>query len=237
MATETAVVNMALSKIGSKRLVNLDTDTSVEAEQCNLHYDQTRDALLRSYWWNFAAGRLQLVASWVTGTVYTTDQYAWSSSILYKCSIAHTASALFATDLAAVKWVAVTDRPEVQFGYRYDLPADFLRFREFYDNVDSYAIEQGYILTDETDVGIVYTKKITNSELFDPLFIDVLVVSLAIKMVMPLSQDKTLYDRLYNELANLLRHVRLVEREEANSKASAATWNDARQMASSSLGA
>lgn len=59
--TETDITNMALGKIGSKRIDDLDEDTSLEAILCRIHFDQTRDSLIRSHFWRFASTRVALV--------------------------------------------------------------------------------------------------------------------------------------------------------------------------------
>ena len=58
--TETAICNMGLGKLGTKRINNVETDTSLEAILCRLHYETTRDALLRSISWRFARARAEL---------------------------------------------------------------------------------------------------------------------------------------------------------------------------------
>jgi len=72
--SETSICNMSLAKLSaSKTLVNVETDTSFEANQCRIHYEQTRDSLLRSYWWRFASARVELVAT-------TTPDFEWSNA-------------------------------------------------------------------------------------------------------------------------------------------------------------
>jgi len=95
---EVDVANQSLSRIGSKNFT-LAVQTSVQGVQANLNFDQTRDALLRSFVWPFAKVRLRLVSDWLTDTQYTTDQYVWEEGLLYKCNTAHT-SDVFATDIA-----------------------------------------------------------------------------------------------------------------------------------------
>lgn len=46
-------------------------------------------------------------AAWLTGTGYVVGDYVKESSVIYRCIVAHT-SGTFATDLAALKWVAQT---------------------------------------------------------------------------------------------------------------------------------
>lgn len=48
------------------------------------------------------------IPAWVTSTVYAVGTRVVQSATYYQCAIAHT-SGTFATDLAAVKWVATTD--------------------------------------------------------------------------------------------------------------------------------
>lgn len=64
--TETSICNMALGKLGATRINDVETDTSLQAILCRLHYEQTRDALLRSHWWRFATERADLVDSGTT---------------------------------------------------------------------------------------------------------------------------------------------------------------------------
>lgn len=58
---ETTIANLALGKIGSKRIASLD-DASPEARACKLHYPHVRDEVLRSHRWNFATKRATLTA-------------------------------------------------------------------------------------------------------------------------------------------------------------------------------
>ncbi len=59
--SETSICNQALGRIGSLRIEgNVETEDSVPAIQCRLHYEQTRDALLRTHKWRFASARSEL---------------------------------------------------------------------------------------------------------------------------------------------------------------------------------
>ena len=60
--SETLICNQSLAKIGSKRINNYEDadEASLEAIQCRQHYESTRDALLRSFEWPFAAARAKL---------------------------------------------------------------------------------------------------------------------------------------------------------------------------------
>ena len=233
--TETIICNRALARIGSKpNIENIESDTTLEATRAAQFYVSTRDALLRSHPWRFAVGRIDLVSNWVTATAYTTDQYVWEDSVLYKCAIPHT-SGTFATDLASVYWTAITARPAFQWTYAYELPVDFMRNRSFYDQTETYALEGSQLLTDETAVELLYVKQITDPTKFDSLFAEVLVLQLAHHLAMSLSQDKELRLEIANELAIAMAHVRTVDKQEQNTvgRSNLETWNDSRRSSSS----
>jgi len=205
---EFVIGNQALSLIGQTTVdttdsTTADTGTAGKAGvKLDLIFDQTRNALLRLFEWNFGKVRIDLVGAWVTAESYTTDQYVWVSSVLYKCNTAHT-STTWATDYVmdgtdyvmdgtdyvrddsiTFYWDMVTDRPETYWAYRYALPADFNRFviRWLKHNETRIAIEGKDILTDETALNINYIKKVTDTTEFDDLFTEVLIYDLAIKL-------------------------------------------------------
>jgi len=79
--SETSVCNMALGRIGSKRGTTgeiaagtIGTDTSVQAIHCRQHYEQTRNALLRSFRWRFATRRVKLTSA-ITSPEFEYDNF------------------------------------------------------------------------------------------------------------------------------------------------------------------
>jgi hypothetical protein len=54
------ICNLALTKVGAERISSFDDQTK-GARTCKDHYEETRDALLRSHPWNFAIKRASLV--------------------------------------------------------------------------------------------------------------------------------------------------------------------------------
>ena len=213
--TETTIANRALTYIGSSRIVNLDTDATLEAVQARLHYEPVRDSLLRSFAWRFASTRLQLVSSWTTSTTYTTDQYTWSSGLLYKCIVGHVSTTGGAHDEAnVVDWLVATERPQFQWSYQYQLPTDCVRVRGLYETDSEYAVEEDLLLTNDDCVDLWYATKVVDPTKFDPLFVEVLVLQLALQLAMSL--DKTIYDRLEARLPGLLARARSASLDETN---------------------
>lgn len=206
---EVDLVNQALSKFGSFTIDYSDTTGTGNsgmlgnvAVKSEIHYEQTRNSLLRQAYWNFAAERLSLVSSWETATAYTTDQYVWVSSVLYKCNTAHTSTTwtsnyvydgddlvydgtdLVVDDTVTFYWTMIFDRCPFEYDYRYSVPSDFLRMKPNYfkDEWIDARVEGAYILTDESELDIKYIKRVTDPDDFDPLYTEVLICDLALKL-------------------------------------------------------
>lgn len=60
--SETAICNLALSRVGHDFITAL-TDDNRAGRLCALHYPISRDAVLRDHTWNFAIKRVQLAAT------------------------------------------------------------------------------------------------------------------------------------------------------------------------------
>jgi hypothetical protein len=206
--SETSICNMALGRIGAKRINNLDDaeETKQEAILCRLHYKQTRDALIRSHWWRFARSRKTLSAN--------------------------------------------TTSPDFEWDNAYDLPNDFMRMwlKPFEDNSigfhntrRTYSLEGKQLLSDEGTMEIRYIRKVTDVTEFDPLFVEVLVLQLALKMVIPLAgggrngmaMRQTLLLELFGK-GGLMSRVRAMDKSETRTlgRADASTWNDSLRISS-----
>lgn len=191
----TKICNMSLGRIGAKRINDFDdaTDTKPEAIQCRLHYEQTRDALVRSHHWRFASARVALSQD--------------------------------------------TDDPDFEWGNQFILPNDFMQLKSIYDAtlVDntrrSFAIEGQRLLTNDNTMQIRYIKKVTDVTEFDPLFVEVLILQLALKLVAGLARtDPKLKAEIKDDLKLLMPKVRALDRQEARGKgrANQFTWSDVR---------
>jgi hypothetical protein len=198
MAVEnpTRICNQALARIGSARIDNIDTDSSPEAIQCNIHYEATRDALLRRHQWGFAAARAALAQS--------------------------------------------TTTPAFGFAYQYPLPSDFMKLRAIYgdggtrrnNSVYSHKLEAGNVLSDDSSMKILYTAKITDAGKFDPMFVECIVLRLALKLMPPLTNQagSRAAGQLATELQTMMPSVWAMDRDEQEllGRDDQATWLDAR---------
>jgi len=260
------VCNMALGRIGATPMVagDLVADVTDEAKQCNLHYEQVRDALLRSHAWRFASQAADLIrdeeADSGTSTddtnttlkLYDTDQawtpdayngyYLWitGGTGANQIRLIDDTAATYLTLAAADAFTTVPDDtstyeiwedyPPYPWDYQYDLPSDFLRFAKTYPLHELFEIDGAMLKTDETAVTINYIKQVTDPSDFDPLFVDALVLSLAVKLCMPLLHDKAMTDRLREELPGVLARARLVNLQESKTRPTEPTWNKSRSL-------
>ena len=78
--TEVLIANLALSKVGADSTIASMTETSAEAEQCELWMDRARRQALAAFNWDFARVRATLVAhgddppdTWAYRYVYPAD--------------------------------------------------------------------------------------------------------------------------------------------------------------------
>jgi hypothetical protein len=76
MASETQIAKLALQHIGDRYDISDLTEATVEAEQVNLIFDDTRDSLLRQHPWNFAKKFATPAA--LTGTVPNNFDYMYT---------------------------------------------------------------------------------------------------------------------------------------------------------------
>lgn len=148
MASQTEIVNRALTKLGAARITSIN-DSNKSARVMNAIYDTVRKAELRKRLWGFALKRDSLAK--------------------------------------------LADAPAWGFGNQYQLPTDFLRLVQVNDifiipaiaeyttqDNSAWAIEGTAILTDfDAPLKIRYIRDITDSGLFDPLFVESFAAKLA----------------------------------------------------------
>ncbi len=116
--TKLKIANSALSLIGAMNITAFGETTTEEGKRINAVYTFCRDEILMEHPWTFAQKKAVLVemsrttqSDWVTASDYAVDSIVYDPTLAkyYKCLVAHTSSALFATDLALVYWVLYTN--------------------------------------------------------------------------------------------------------------------------------
>lgn len=88
---------------------------------------------------------------------------------------------------------ALTETPDFEFSYYYQLPSDCLRVLRLYDTDDNYRVEANRrIATDVTPCQLIYTAQVTDPAQFDPGFTHAVIYHLAAHLAMVLSDNRSL---------------------------------------------
>lgn len=140
----------------------------------------------------------------------------------------------FAMERVALK--VTTTTPAFEYKYVFALPSDFLRQVSIYEESPrtqyyKYAFEGEKFYSDESSVNLRYIRKITDVDKFTPLFIEIFVLKLARKLVLPLSKGMEMLDSIDKELKPLLKKANRMdfnERQRLLGRNEMDCWNEAR---------
>ncbi len=191
------------------------------------------------------------IDAWITATAYALNALVTINALLYQALVAHT-SGTFSTDLAAEKWILTSTKPTNVFGFNYDIPASSLRLVEnqvvntrnvnfnFFGTytyptsdrpADTWVLETNTILTNDTEVDIVYIDTIDTTTEWDVLFTELFIATLAKKLLAALSGSgpgtTSLRADLNKEIDELTKEANTVGSQEGNNSGSS-DWNNAR---------
>lgn len=201
--SETTICNRALSAMGTRSTIVSLAEESNEAEQCLLHYATVRDEVLQQALWNFARRAVVLaVHKAVPGTPEggVSSQTVWSDDWpappwLYSYTYPQDCVRLRYIMVAGTSGESTSGVPI--FGTasgRYDAyltanpPIRFVIANE----PDVSDLDKKVILTDVAQAMAIYTRRVENTTLWDPLFSQAVVYALATKLAVPLTGDKDL---------------------------------------------
>lgn len=123
--------NRALHRIGSTKLVQLESERTAEAEACRIHYGDWLIAVLELVHWPFATKQSQLNAAvdeWAVTTAYVTDDAVRYKGVVYTAVQATTGDNPASDD--GTYW-AYAYGLGVGWLYTYALPGDFVNFIAF----------------------------------------------------------------------------------------------------------
>lgn len=130
---------------------------------------------------------------------------------------------------------ALTESPVCDYDYQYQLPTNpwclrVLQVGEVLDQPVVWTVEGRRLLCNESSTPLVYVKRITDTNEFDPMLEDTLVLKMAIKLSMPLSNEPKIQAALINELEKIsLPEARSVDgQEQSVQQLEADTWVDSR---------
>lgn len=172
MTDQTTIWNLALDAAGSRSTVAGPQDTSPEAQILNRHWQPAIDQLLRAAHWNFARAQLSL-ALIADGSIGQTVPVPWIYEYAYPsdCVLARYVMPTFQTT-PGITPAGVTVPYYLGPTVRFVVSSD----------KDASGNDTNVILTNQTQATLVYTKRITNPELFDAEFTEALRMFLAARI-------------------------------------------------------
>lgn len=172
MASVVDICNMALSRIGNSQRIDSLSERSIQAEQCSLFFEQTRDTVLRDFNWPFATKFVQLAQVSVNPNPAGELSYGYPVDCLLARKIVN---AIFPVNYYPY-----------DCGY-YDLPQiPAIPFRIIQG--DSTRL----ISTSVTPATLEYTARITDAGQFDPLFVSALAWKLGVELCLPLAKEQSI---------------------------------------------
>lgn len=108
-----------------------------------------------------------------------------------------------------------SETPAWGFTYKFSLPADSLRLLEIRDlSTADYQVESGHILANDDALYVRYTRKVTDPNEYDSLFIDVVAVRLAFELCEALTQSNTKKSELWSEYDDSLTRAKRADGQE-----------------------
>lgn len=177
-ASETAIANGALIKLGEQALLGDITDQgNAFARILNAQYPDTRDALLRSFRWKFAMKRASLPAD--------ADVPDWGYAAQYQLP---------------ADYLAIDQVSDIYVGL------DMSDYRNM--DAAEWAIEGQKILTDFTaPLPIRYVARIEEVGLFDPVFADLLSTKLAFDCCKAITGSESAKEGLRTDMQTAVRNA------------------------------
>lgn len=168
MASEAAICNMALSRIGNSQRIDSLEEASIQAEQCSLFYEASRDMVLRDFPWSFATAFANLAEVAVNPNPGFAHAYAVPTDCI---TVRGLVNGIFQE--GAWPFICDIDRPNIP--------------RIAYKIVGGSGTR--LICTSISPATLEYTAKVTAPELFDPIFVSALAWKLAGQVAPALAKD------------------------------------------------
>lgn len=137
----------------------------------------------------------------------------------------------FAIERIALASVSTSNYTD--FSYKYDLPNNYLKVINLIDSTDysdledDWRIEGKNIYTNLSPTYIKYVKKITNATELPPIFTEALILRLAMKVCMKLTQNRTLLNDITREYSFMnLTAMGVLGASDRADPAASTSWSD-----------
>lgn len=200
MTSKVDIVNIGLSAIGTRSTIADFQEASKEASQARLQYDQALGCVLQAAHWNFARG--QVVLTLLQDATATPPgpvpqpwlyEYAYPADCVQARYLMPTIASAPGTVAGSASLPAFTGQP-----VRFLISAD----------KDASGNDIKVILCNMPQAQLVYTRRITNTDLFDDTFTYALGAYLGSRMCMALTGDRARMKDAFAIADNVTREAR-----------------------------
>ena len=115
----------------------------------------------------------------------------------------------------------LSSTPAYGFAYQYALPTDpyclrvlEMEYQDYIFKIENLATEGRVLLSDESTAKILYVGRITDTSLFDSLFVDTLTAHLSVKLAYPITNSTSLQLQMHKLYQAKLSEARSVDGQE-----------------------
>jgi len=115
----------------------------------------------------------------------------------------------------------LSSAPAYEYTYQYALPTDpyclrvlSMEYEDYVFKIENSATEGRVLLTDESTAKILYVAKVTDTNQFDSLFVDVLTAKLALDLTYPVTNSTSLQTQMEKLYQAKLSEARSVDGQE-----------------------
>lgn len=218
--SEVTICNRALQAIATRSSIASLSEQSVEARNCNLIYEETRDQVLGMAWWGFAqrTAYLSLLKSAPGTPTGVGGATQWATNFppppwLYEYG--------YPTDCIMVRTIiqqpnnAYVGVPIMSNGmntYPYAIGPG-ARFEVSTDTIDG--AQQSVVLTNQYQAIARYTMRLTNPQLFGASFTEALVQALAAKLALALTGKSSIANAKFQQANAMITDARANDANES----------------------
>ena len=125
----------------------------------------------------------------------------------------------FAITRASLAQLSAT--PVYGFDYQFALPTDpfclrvlAMEFEDYVFKVENLSTQGRVLLTDQETAKIIYIARVTDTTLFDSLFVDTLVAKLAADLAYPVTNSLKVQEQMYRLFQLKLSEARSIDGQE-----------------------
>ncbi len=115
----------------------------------------------------------------------------------------------------------LSDSPVYGYDYQYALPTNpyclrvlAMEFEDYIFKVENFSTQGRVLLTDEETAKIIYIARITDTTLFDSLFVDTLITKLASDLAYPVTNSLKVQEQMYRLYQLKLSEARSIDGQE-----------------------